>query len=161
MVVRYSTGKKKLAEFEQLHARALESLTAGRDRALALADRDADAYARLNALQKLPEDDAQRRAEWEGAVREAIGVPKSCFDLSLDLLRLCEELAGRSNEWLRSDLAIAAIAGEAAAASAAWNVRINLPLMTDPSERNRLTSGIYAGLLEARRIRDAVEHACA
>jgi formiminotetrahydrofolate cyclodeaminase len=161
MVVRYSAGKKKLAEHDALHVEALEKLETYGTRALELAEADAEAYGRLNELWKLDRDDERRRREFPDAVRAAIDAPRGVVELSLDLLRLCDRLCGRSSRMLASDLAIAAVLAEAAAASAAWNVRINLPLLDDADEAARRESQTTTSLDEAARLRAAVEAACA
>lgn len=160
MVVEYSRGKKKLTEHAALHDEAQAALTEARQASLTLADRDAAAYHELNALQKLPEDDPTRVAAWHGAVDRAIDVPSRVLVRSLDVLDWCDRLVGKSNEYLRSDLAIAAVLAEAAAASAGWNVRINLPLLSDGTRRSLLEQSLDAQLPAARALRDRIEQAC-
>ena len=53
MVVNYSKGKTSFAEHEALHREALTRLREFRERALALAEDDEEAYGVLNALWKL------------------------------------------------------------------------------------------------------------
>lgn len=160
MVVEFSRGRKKLAEHAALLDEALAALTASRRAALSLADADAAAYHELNALQKLPEGDPVRTAGWHGALDRAIDVPSRVLMHTLDVLDWCERLLGRSNEYLRSDLAIAAVLAEAAAASAAWNVRINLPLLADDVRRSLLEKSLESQLPLARAQRDRIEQAC-
>ncbi len=160
MVVAYSLGKKNLAEHETHLQQASASLARVRALMLQLADEDAAAYALVNELQKLPEGDARREAEFTGAAEAAVAVPRAALALSLDMLRLVESLCGRSNKFLRSDLAIAAVLGEAAARSAWWNVNINLPLLTDVAERGRIGAEGERACAKAREIRAAVEGAC-
>lgn len=161
MVVNFSIGKKSLASHEALHRRALESLRAMADRALALADADAAAYARLNELWKLDKDDARRQREMPPAVEHAIEQPRKMLDDALALQRLLMELTGRTSASLNSDLAIAAVLGDAATRAAAWNVRINLPLLNDHARRDSLIRTIDSAVAESRRLCDAIESACA
>lgn len=138
MVVSYSQGRKTLAEHADLHAEAVTTL--GRLRAAALdgAAEDARAYAKLNELWKLDADDEQRRRELPDAVRGAIAAPRDVMDACVRLLELLARLDGATNRMLRSDLVIAAILAEAAARSAACNVRVNLPLLEDHDESETL-----------------------
>jgi formiminotetrahydrofolate cyclodeaminase len=53
----------------------------------------------------------------------------------VDVLECLEGLIGRSNERLASDLAIAAVLGEASVRSAAWNVHVNAVSLEDGGER--------------------------
>jgi formiminotetrahydrofolate cyclodeaminase len=77
------------------------------------------------------------------------------------LLRLVESLAPITNKFLRSDLAIAAVLGEAAARSAWWNVLVNLALIPDADERGRVQRSSLAMVDDAAERRVRVERACA
>lgn len=131
MVVAYSLGRKALAEHQGFLEQAAGRLERARAVFLMLADEDAEAYGVLNALMRLPEDSPERAAGWAAAVDGALGPPRATLAGASDLLRLCEDLLGRVNPHLRSDLAVAAVLAEAAARSAAWNVSVNLPLLPD------------------------------
>ena len=131
MVLRYTVGRPSFATHEAQNTVALAELDAMRATALALADRDAAAYARLAALWKLPEDDATRAREFQPAVREAIDAPQAIVDLAHRACALLAELPARTNARLGSDLAIAANLAALAADAAEWNVRVNLPSLSD------------------------------
>ena len=161
MVVAYSIGKKNLAEHEGVLLQASASLGRAQKLMLQLAEEDAAAYALVNELQKLPETDARRVAEFPAAAAAAVAVPRAALALCIDMLRLKESLCGKSNRFLRSDLAIAAVLGEAAARSAWWNVSINLSLLTDEAERGRIAEEGERACKKAGEIRRAVEEACA
>ncbi len=161
MVVAYSVGKKSLAE----HRGALEDAAGRLDNArtilLALAGEDAAAFALLTQLRALPGSDP-RRIEQEPIARAAVvQAPRSVLAASIDLLRLLESLAPITNRHLRSDLAIAAVLGEATARSAAWNVAVNLPLVDDAGERGALESETARMVADARARAARVEAACA
>ncbi|USN98717.1 MAG: cyclodeaminase/cyclohydrolase family protein [Phycisphaeraceae bacterium] len=159
MVVAYSVGKKSLAEHQTLLESAEHRLREMRSEFLALADEDAAAYSALNELQRLDQDDPRRTAEEPGAIRRAIEAPERALNLSSELLAMAEGLVGRSNAHLRSDLAIAAVLAEAAAAAAAWNVRINALLLPE-GERGALIARVEQALAEAKDAREHVERAC-
>ncbi len=160
MVVSYSEGKKSLSEHRDLIDGAGPRLERARDLFLALAAEDAAAYATLNALQARPEDDPERIANEPGAIEACLAAPRATLAAASDTLRLLEELCGRSNRFLRSDLAIAGVLAEAAATSAAWNVRVNLGLVDD-ARAERLAADTDRALLAARDARDRIERACA
>lgn len=161
MVVAYSLGKKNLAEHEPHLQQSAPALARARQMMLRLADEDAAAYALVNELQKLPETDPRRLAEFPAAAEAAVAVPRAALALCIDMLRLIHSLAGRSNRYLRSDLAIAAVLAESAARSAWWNVSINLPLLDDDAERERIAAEGDRACSTATEIRAAVEKACA
>lgn len=128
MVVRFSLGKSSLKEYQEDLESALESLDKATQVLVLLGDEDAEAYARVNQLEKLDEAD-ERKRELPEAVREAVRVPMSVIINLCDVLGELEGLCGRSNPHLRSDLAIAAILVEAGARASIWNVRVNEPLL--------------------------------
>ncbi|MEO1584891.1 MAG: cyclodeaminase/cyclohydrolase family protein [Planctomycetota bacterium] len=159
MVVSYSLGRKSLAE----HQASLGAIAAQVDNArgvmLSLADADAEAYARLSALWKLPEDDPERRARFQPAVRWAIQVPRSAMAAAGDILRLCERLAPISNPNLASDLVASAVLAEAAAKAASLNVLVNAEQLDDAAERGRLLTEVDTAIADAAERRAHVASA--
>ncbi len=148
MVVRYSAGQpdEDLASLERLGSDALR-----------LADADARAFATLSRLWKLPRDDARRRAGWAGAVAAAIAAPRGVMQTALDTLKLLDRLSAIANANLRSDVAIAALLAVTSARSAAWNVRVNLPLVDDPEEAARIGAEVERTLEETDRLARSIE----
>ena len=134
MVLRYTVGRPAFAAHEEANTKALAELDAMRATALALADRDAAAYAKLASLWKLPEGDAARTRDFAPAVQEAIDAPQAIVDLAGRACLLLSELPARTNARLGSDLAIAANLCALAADAAEWNVRVNLPSLADQAK---------------------------
>lgn len=135
MVLIYSLARKGLEAHDEAHGRAL-ALTQGLvARGLDLADKDAEAYEALNAMQRRkdvsPQDDA-----YQSVVRAAIEVPFDVLHGATQLAEMVEFLVGKTNPSLDSDLAMAAIHAEAAAKSACLNIRVNLPSLADEADRN-------------------------
>lgn len=161
MVLNFSQGRKSLAAHDALHSQALRTLEEASQRALDLAQADADAYGALNALWKLDKNDPRRIAEWDNAVADAIDVPRQLMQLCQDVLALLESLVGKTNAMLNSDLAIAAVLAEAALRAGAWNVRINLPQVTDASRAESYIAEMTTQLQHGREIAARIEHACA
>lgn len=160
MVVAYSVGKKSLAAHQPELEQAIGQLARARELLLLLADADVAAYGTLNTLQKLPETDPARVKGWADAVAGALHAPSAMLAAANDLLRLFEKLRPITNEWLKSDLAIAAVLAEACARAAAWNVKINLPLVSDTVERARIESETDRAVADARTRCAAIERAC-
>lgn len=161
MVVNYSIGKKSLAAHDVLHAEAIADLKRLVNRSLELAESDAQAYGRLNDLWKLDKADPKRIAEFPGAVEAAIEAPHALLHASMEMLRLFDRLSGgATNAMLKSDLAIAAVLADAAARAAAWNVRINLPLLEDGAMRDAFATTISSSLDSASTICRAIERSC-
>ena len=159
MVVSYSVGRKSLAEHAAFLRDASDRLARARALFLALADADAAAYTALNSLMKLPEDHPDRAAGWAAAVSGAMAPPRATLAAASDLLRLCEDLCGKTNPHLRSDLAVAAVGAEAAARAGAWNVGINLTLLPE-AERGPIKAETDRLVSEARARAGRVEAGC-
>lgn len=160
MVVSYSLGKKSLAEFEDVNENAMAQLTRARLMFLSLGDEDAIGYGQLNALWKLDKDDPIRVAKWDDAVAGAIAPPRAMLALSIELLRLCQRLIETTNKQLKSDLGVAAVLGQATARSAAWNIRINIPLLPE-SEQLDARDAVDVMLENAKILCKTIELGCA
>ena len=160
MVVNYSIGRRTLAEHEQFHRASLEELQQLESRALDLADEDARAYAKFNALWKLDQADPHRTREWDAAVLEAIEVPRRVMQVCLDITNLQIELVRTVNKSLKSDLAIAGILAHAAAQAAMWNVRVNLAHVDDDQRRLKLQTDCVGLLDRIETSRKEVELQC-
>ena len=160
MALNYSIGKKSLSEFSELHDEALAGLSKLKDEAIALGDADAKAFEQLSSLWKLAEDDPKRIADWENAVQGAIDVPMRVMDVGIEILNLLKRLNGAIVSNLRSDAAIAALLAEAGVKSAAWNVRINLPLLKSESEAAQLETKMNEQLALAANVCCEIEQAC-
>jgi formiminotetrahydrofolate cyclodeaminase len=160
MVLRYSVGKKAFAEWNHELEQALETCDRLRLEAIAAADADAAAYGELSSLWKLAEDDPARIARWKSAVEAAIAAPRRAMTLAATLLEVLEALPERTSKSIRSDLAIAAILADGAMRSAAWNVRINLPLLGDLAAASLEDAAIGDQLADFRARAEAIEVKC-
>lgn len=160
MVVAYSIGKKNLAAHQGELKSAAASLKRLQSILVELGDEDAQAYALVNELMKLPETDARRARELPSGLDASIQIPMAAIAACADLLRLCERLAPITNIHLHSDLAIAAVLGESAARASRWNVAVNVAQLPDEARRTRTLAEADRSLADALTRRDAVERAC-
>lgn len=161
MVVSYSVGRKDLAAHADLLASAQKQLTRVRAVLLTLADEDAAAYTELNELQKLAPDHPRRLADYADAVTAAVGVPLAVMAAGSDMLRLLADLPGKTNKWLKSDLAIAAMLAETCVRAGACNVAINLPQVADSAQRAALHQQMTALQASAAQMQAAIVSQCA
>ena len=159
MVVHFTLGKKKYAEFESENQSRLSRLTDAQSKFLSLADDDAAGYGTLNALWSLPESDPARQSGWDDAVAGAIAPPTSMLALCVEVLTIVQELTGTTNRMLRSDLEVAAITGKSAAHCAACNIRINIPLLPE-SAQSKATASMDDMLAEIDQLHNSIAKAC-
>jgi len=160
MVLAYTEGKKKYAEYEAMLDESVSFFRKASQEAITLGNADADAYETLNVLWKLDKEDPKRIASWDDALANAIEVPFQTMQLSERVLTTINNLVGKTNAMLVSDLVIAAILAEASARSARLNVEINLRQMEDGKERNTLQEKTTALLASCITICKSIEDAC-
>jgi formiminotetrahydrofolate cyclodeaminase len=163
MVVAFSLGKKAFAEHEEVLLAATLEFESMRSEALKLADDDARGFEALAKLFPLAQDDPERTSAMPAAINGAIQPPLQIVELAMKFVTLCESLQGRSSKMLRSDLVIAAQLGAVAADAAAWNVRVNLPTLTEVSptpDAQELGTKVEAMVAETARIAQAISARC-
>jgi methenyltetrahydrofolate cyclohydrolase len=162
MVARYSDGPK-YAE----HAEAIgEVLTAAdilRAESLDLVAADAAAFGSVAAAYALPRDTDERKAARSAAIAAALITatrpPADVIAVSARLTDLAEMLMPVGNRNVISDVAAAAEAIRAAAATARINVEVNLPGITDAEARDEyvtVLAGVDALLTRAEAVSGAI-----
>ena len=112
MVVNFTLGKPKYAQYEEELKEILSQSESLRNEFLNLVDLDVVAYQSKN-------------------IREALDVPLMVCRLCAEAVRLCPPLIKKGNANLISDVAVAAILLESAFAAAYFNVEINLNYLKD------------------------------
>jgi len=158
MVLNFSKGKKSLAEHEEYYAELAKRLdeTCEKFEDAVLADIAAyGAYQQANRLDDGPEK-TQAVAE---ATAKAIEVPRIATENSLGLLKDMKELAGKSNKWLVTDLLAAAALAVATITLSDYNVRINLPSMTDTEMADQIRNASADDLSIAKALLAEIEEA--
>ena len=117
-----------------------------RARATTLIQSDMDAFAAVAEGYRLPkETDAElaaRRAAIAAASIEAAQVPADVIGIADEALGLCTSLMPIANRNVITDVAAAADAARAAAATARLNVEINLGSITDEAAKARFAAAV-------------------
>jgi formiminotetrahydrofolate cyclodeaminase len=160
MVANLTVGKEKYAAVQA-------EMEAARDRAQALVrdlaraiDQDAESFRKVMATYKLPRETDEQKADRKRAIQQALR------DATVDparVVRLCAEIADLSrvvmekgNVQAITDAAIAAVLADAAAVSAALNVKINLGPIGDPAFTEPLWAELDGIMARVRSVRDEV-----
>ncbi len=142
MVLNYSVGKKDLAAVRPELEAALREFTRARELLLRLMVEDQDGFAAMQAARKLPETDPTRQAQIDAAVLSCVRVPQTIGVVALAAIELAGTIIGKANKYLLSDLAVCAELAMATVRCAAYNVRVNLPDVTDADQRSLLRTEI-------------------
>ncbi|MCU0265537.1 MAG: glutamate formimidoyltransferase [Actinomycetia bacterium] len=165
MVAGLTVGRPRYAEVEtEMREIAAAAAHLG-DRLGALVREDADAYAAVGAAYRLPKDPAAapaRAAAIQAALLQAAAVPLETARACRDVALLAAACAARGNPNAVSDAGVAGLLAEAACRGAAYNVRINVAAMADPSagadlaaEAAALVAATHAAAAEAAARVDA------
>jgi formiminotetrahydrofolate cyclodeaminase len=134
MVLNYSVGKRGLENVQDQLKPVLAELTKARQLFLQLMTEDQLAYEALTAAKK--SNDASAR---DVALLASIRIPQAMAATALAILDLCDRVADIVNHYLLSDLAVCADLAMATLRCALYNVRANLPDVSDPQEKSKLT----------------------
>jgi formiminotetrahydrofolate cyclodeaminase len=121
---------------------------------------DARAYGAVAAAMKLPRDEEaqkeERRHILQAALVGAAEVPLRVAEAAVEVARLSLPAAEKGNLHAVSDAGVAALLADAAAQSAALNVKINLAWIEDEDFKRATWARIAAILSETAHLRDVV-----
>jgi len=129
MVVNFTLGKPKYAQYENDLKEILCKSEKLRNEFLDLVDRDVLAYQSKN-------------------IRDAMDIPFMLCRLCFEGIKLCPELIKKGNVNLISDVAVAAVFLESAFSAGYYNVEINLKSLGD----KRLTQSVRKELLRKYKL---------
>lgn len=162
MVINFTVGRKKYAEFEEEMQGYLAQLATLRAELLQLADEDVAAFTAVAASYAMPketdEEKAARSAAMQEGLKGATRVPYVTAEKCLALLVLAAPVAEKGNVNVVSDAATAINLAHGALLSAIVNVDINLKAIKDESfvgewgaKRDALLAQADLALAVARR----------
>lgn len=160
MVANLTLGKKKYADVQDRIAELKAGSERLRQRLEELVTLDARAYAEVAAAMKLPAGDAEekegRKKVLQAALKGAAEVPLQVAQAAVEVARLSRPAAELGNPHAASDAGVAAILADAAAQSAALNVKINLAWIDDREFGRTIWARVEEVLSETACLRDAV-----
>ena len=156
MVGRYSDGQKYDRHRGEITA-AVEEADAIRERALHLAADDEAAFTRVAAAYAMPTgtdaEKQERRAAIAAALAGAAQPPIHVITTASRVVELAGVLVPIGNRNLIADLAAAAEAARAGAATGRVNIEVNMGGITDPGAQDRCT----AATVQAGQVQDAAD----
>ncbi len=160
MVANLTIGREKFAGVQAEMQQALARADALRVALLQAIDRDAEVFRHVMAAYKMPretdDEKAARKQATQAALRAASLVPAEVVGLCEDVAAWSRVATEKGNPQVISDAAVAALLADAAAQSAALNVRINLSSITDTAFTGPLWARIQQRLDRIRSLRDDV-----
>ena len=160
MVAHLTLGKEKYADVQDRIEELLESSESLRSELQELLQKDTEVYAEVSAAYKLPRETEEQRQERNARIQEALKsateVPFRIAEKCLQVARLSRVAAEIGNVGAVSDAGVAVLLAEAAAQSAALNVRINVVSMEDRQYAEDRWSRMEGILKEASELRDIV-----
>ncbi len=160
MVANLTVGKKKYAAVEEEILAALEELGKLRDRLVALADRDAQAFEPLSRAYGLPknteEEKAAREKVMESALYDASVAPLEIMETVLASMDLLEVLGEKGSRLALSDVGVGILFAQAALEGASLNVFINTRLMKDRGRAEELNGRADRMIAEGREKKERI-----
>lgn len=160
MVCRLSIGKKG---YESFHTELEETLDKAQSLSSSLLERidlDTEAFNGVMAAFKMAketeEDKNSRKAAIQKGFKDAVQSPLGIASECLDVLRLAENLLGKSNSNALSDLGVASLQAHAGLEGAIMNVNINIPSIKDGEFVTKTSSEVAEFLEEGRRIKNNI-----
>lgn len=160
MVTCLTLGKEKFASVQDDMALLRIDAEKVRCELEELVTLDARAYGAVAAAMKLPRDTEGQKQErtrvLQEALRGAADVPLRVAEAAVAVSRLSLTGAEKGNPNAVSDAGVAVILADAAAQSAALNVKINLAWIDDEDFKRVTWSRVEAALSETARLRDVV-----
>jgi len=160
MVANLTAGKEKYADVQDQIADLLKSSEAVRARLQELVQEDTEVYGVLAKAFKMPretdEEKAKRNEAIQAACKEATMVPYAIAEQCLEVAKLSEVAADIGNVGAVSDAGVAALIADAAAQSAALNVKINLTTIKDSAFNEEKWAGIKDILSRMQKLKETV-----
>jgi len=158
MALNFTKGKKKFAEHEEYYAHLGGRWAKAREMFQQLVCDDVAAFANYQEASRM-DDSPEKDEAMQVAIAAAIAVPREAAKLSLALLADLRELADKCSKWLVSDLVASAALAEATCRLSDYNVRINVPSVSDAAAAADLRTASADDLARSVALREQIEAA--
>lgn len=161
MVANLSVGRGEMDPHYETLCDLAERAQTVKDALIQAVDEDTRAFdsvlAGMRMAQDTEEERAARKAAIEAGYRVATSVPLTTVEGCLEAIKLCHEMAALAPKEMISDVGTGALLGLAGAKAAGYNVRINLPHITDQAFRADVKGRLDGYLAEASETARSVE----
>lgn len=135
MSANFTAGREKYKDKEKEMQQILHETKALCEEFMHLIQEDIDAYGFYSKAVKMPketeEEKAMRKATMQRSLRASTEIPLKMIEACVKVEQLALLAVKDANPFLISDSAASAVIAEAAANAASYNVRINLPGISD------------------------------
>jgi glutamate formiminotransferase/formiminotetrahydrofolate cyclodeaminase len=162
MVARLTVGKKKYAAVEPQMWEVISRADSLRAELASCVTEDSAAFEDLMVAMRLPKDSEDQlafRAEAvEIATRRAIEIPARVAGLSLEAMKLCEQVCREGNQNAISDGATGAALSQAAITGAGYNIRINCQGLQDQQLAEAFISELRSIQDQAAALQASIQH---
>lgn len=156
MALNFTRGKKKFADHEAFHTHLGERLERARGMFQDLIADDVQAYQLYQ--QATRQDDGPEKDEAvQLATAAAISVPRETAKLALAIMDDMKALADKCNPYLITDLLAAGALLAATVRLSDYNVRVNVPNLTDKAAAADIKQGSADDLTRAIALLDEIE----
>jgi len=156
MALVFTQGKKKFAEHEDYYQHLQDRMAKACQMFQDLVADDASAY-QLYQQATRQEDGPEKDQAVQLATAAAIDVPRQTTKLALAVMADLKELADKCNPWLITDLMASAALMAAVARLSDYNVRVNVPNLTDTAAAAEVKQSSADDLARATALLDEVE----
>jgi len=160
MTLNFTMGKKKFAQHETAHAHLSARFQRARTMFLSLVADDVSAYGMYQETMKMA-DGPQKDQAVQLALAAAINVPREMTKLTLAVMQDLLDLSDKCNPYLISDLVAGAALGAAVIRLCDYNVRINVPQLSDQTAAVEVHASAAADLAKAGGLLEQIEQAAA
>lgn len=158
MALNFTKGKKKFARHAEFHEHLGDRLARAREMFQQLVADDVAAFRNYQEASRM-DDSPEKDEAMQVAIAAAIDVPREATKLSLAVLSDLRELADKCSRWLVSDLVASAALAEVTCRLSDYNVRINVPSVSDKQGAADLRKGSADDLARATALREEIEAA--
>jgi methenyltetrahydrofolate cyclohydrolase len=160
MVTDLTLGKEKYADVQEAVAAIKTESEKVRRELEELVTLDAKAYRAVATAMRLPKETDAQKAERDRALQAALvgaaEVPLRVAEAAAEVARLSLPAAEKGNVNAVSDAGVAVLLAEAAAQSAALNVKINLAWIANEDFKRDTWAKVETVLAQTARLRDVV-----